>query len=656
MNHLKILRNPSGNTFIFTVITVAILTLMVGALVEYAGTENLQGRKQNDSTRAFLIANSALQKIKADLNNEALTNSFAYYFKYANPSSERQFPNRCNFFRSTNAAVNGQSIAYGGITYTVPTQVDMGSIGNWPVTCNIVASRGHDDNFTTLYGKGQMIIRVTAQYPNNSEGMSRTITETVQFGTSPSKVFDYAYFINNFGWMYGSTITLNGDVRSNRNFSFQSNPKLNGDVYASLDPTTGTAGVVNGTYVSDSISTWYNRTVSSTMRTRVGNPAISGGANYSPGYKGSSTKYQYQSELTMPYIPTLEGYKQLVADETSFGTGSTFTVADCTSYQGTLIADPVTTDSNGNKIISSSFKDRPYLAFWDSGANSYRQVQIFDNTTSRNTNYTSIKQAGALLISGDSTHPIVINGPVVVMGDVVIKGNYIGQGTIFANRNVHIADNLQALTPPSFPQTDSTPLTTFQTNKTKDLMGLVARGNVILGNYTLASYTTGVAPYNKPPFTAAYSLKQNDVYVDEDLGYYKTTMANGDHGFDGNYTNTDGGVKNNSDGSAATGATNRKFYQSTLADSVFSAFSVADNSTLTKVDGVMYNNHLVSGRIGATIVNGTMVARDEAIVFSGTINFNYDERIHSTHGEDRLKIFLPYELAKPYTITWREGS
>jgi len=655
MNHLKILRSKSANTFIFTVITVAILTLMVGALVEYAGTENLQGRKQNDSTRAFLIANSAVQKIKADLNNDVLTNSFAYYFKYANPTTERQFPNRCNFFRSTNVAVNGKSISYGGITYTLPTQINMGSIGNWPVTCDIIASRGHGDDLDTLYGKGQVILRVTAMYPNNSEGMSRTITETVQFGTQPSKVFDYAYFINNFGWMYGSTITLNGDVRSNRNFSFSSSPKLNGDVYASLDPTTGAAGVVNGTYNSDSLSTWYNRTVSSTMRTRPGNPAISGGANYTPGYKGTSTKYQYQSELTMPYIPSLDGYKTLVADETSFGTGSTYTIADCTSYTGTLIADPVTTDSNGNKVIASTALDRPYLAFWDSTANSYRRVQIFDNTTSRDTNYASIKQKGALLISGDDTHPIVINGPVVVMGDVIIKGKYIGQGTIFANRNVHIANNLQALTPPSFPQTDASPLATFQTNKTKDLMGLVARGNVILGNYTLASYTSGVAPYNQPPFTAPYSLVQNGVTVDSDLGYNNTTL-NGQAAFNGNYAGTDGGVKNNTDGSGATGASNRKFYQSAVADSVFSAFSVADNSTITRIDGVMYNNHLVSGRIGTTIINGTMVARDEAIVFSGSINFNYDERIHSSHGEDRLKIFLPYELSKPYTITWREGS
>lgn len=650
----NILKNRSGNTFIFTIFTVGILSLMVGALIEYAGTENLQGRKQNDSTRAFLIANSALQKIKADLNNEGNTNSFAYYFKYASPTAERQFPNRCDFFKSTNLAVNGQSISYGGITYTVPTTINMGSIGNWPVTCTLVSSRGHSDNFNTLYGKGQMIIRVSAQYPNNSEGMTRTITETVQFGTAPSKVFDYAYFINNFGWMYGSTITLNGDVRSNRNFSFSSNPRLNGDVYASLAPN-GTAGVVNGTYLSDTIAQWYNRTVSSTMRTRPGNPAISGGANYTPGYSGSSQKYQYQSELTMPYIPSLDGYKTLVADETAFGTGTATTVTDVTSHEGTLIASPITTDANGNTIVDSSFKDRPFLAFWDSAANSYRRIQVFDNTSSRNTNYAEIKHKGVLMISGDSTHPIVINGPVVVMGDVVIKGTYVGQGTVFANRNVHIAANLQAKTPPTYTQTDSAPLTTFQTNKTKDLLGLVARGNVILGNYTLSTYTSGVAPYNQPPFTAPYSLVQNGVTVDTDLGYSNTTL-NGEAAFNGNYAATDGYVKNNADGSAGTGSSNRKFYQSSLADSVFNSFAVSDNSTLTRIDGIMYNNHLVSGRIGQTIINGTMVARDEAIVFSSTINFNYDERIHSAHGEDRLKIFLPYELARPYTLTWKEGS
>ncbi len=35
---------------------------------------------------------------------------------------------------------------------------------------------------------------------------------------APSRVFDYAYFINNWGWFYGDTIYCNGNARSNGQF------------------------------------------------------------------------------------------------------------------------------------------------------------------------------------------------------------------------------------------------------------------------------------------------------------------------------------------------------------------------------------------------------------------------------------------------------
>ncbi|MFH1562451.1 MAG: TadE/TadG family type IV pilus assembly protein [Nitrospirota bacterium] len=49
----------------------------------------------------------------------------------------------------------------------------------------------------------------------------------------PSYVFDYVYFVNNWGWFYGSGITANGDIRSNGDFNFRYNPTVGGDVYAS---------------------------------------------------------------------------------------------------------------------------------------------------------------------------------------------------------------------------------------------------------------------------------------------------------------------------------------------------------------------------------------------------------------------------------------
>lgn len=64
-----------------------------------------------------------------------------------------------------------------------------------------------------------------------SGDVSQTVEATVQ-KNPPSKVFDYVYFINNWGWFYGSGITAKGDVRSNGIFSFRSGPRVDGQIYA----------------------------------------------------------------------------------------------------------------------------------------------------------------------------------------------------------------------------------------------------------------------------------------------------------------------------------------------------------------------------------------------------------------------------------------
>src|SRR5580658_5463849 len=47
-----------------------------------------------------------------------------------------------------------------------------------------------------------------------------------------SQVFDYEYFLNNWGWWWGSTITGNGAQRANWDFDFRDGPTVNGSIYA----------------------------------------------------------------------------------------------------------------------------------------------------------------------------------------------------------------------------------------------------------------------------------------------------------------------------------------------------------------------------------------------------------------------------------------
>jgi hypothetical protein len=48
----------------------------------------------------------------------------------------------------------------------------------------------------------------------------------------PSLVFDYEYFLNNWGWWWGPTIIGNGAQRANWDFDFRYNPEVNGSIYA----------------------------------------------------------------------------------------------------------------------------------------------------------------------------------------------------------------------------------------------------------------------------------------------------------------------------------------------------------------------------------------------------------------------------------------
>ena len=88
----------------------------------------------------------------------------------------------------------------------------------------------------------------------------QVVAETVRFAQSRSKVFDNAYFVNNYGWFQGSGGTANGDVRSNGDMYLDSRCKVNGSVYAAPNPELGVPGRVTNYGTMDSYSTYKGTT------------------------------------------------------------------------------------------------------------------------------------------------------------------------------------------------------------------------------------------------------------------------------------------------------------------------------------------------------------------------------------------------------------
>ncbi len=401
----------------------------------------------------------------------------------------------------------------------------------------------------------------------------RYITRVVRYGHDQGSIFDYTYFLNNFGWFYGSSITANGEIRGNGNFEFQGTPVVNGDVYASINPDVGggAAGEVIGTYTSWNLSTYRTKAVGKPTW-RPTRP------EFEYGYSGSSTQFDYQQVLEMPYLSDIDRFVALA-------------MAKNGTLQTTVSSSPATPVTINNVIN------------------------------------------GPVFLYGTASNPIVIDGPVVVRGDVAIGGYVTGQGTIYAERNIHIVNDVIYKKPPIYDKSEGADPESYAAyNATADFLGMAARGNIILGDYTSSDWTSNVTPYIKPTFTKPYT--------DED----GTTNS-------GNYTLVDG-IK--SDG------TSRKKYEGTWTNTQFQAMVNLLKSMLgrsdslpRRIDGLGYTNHLYAGRAKDAVWNGAIMSRDEGIVYNGTVTMNYDYRAKA-EGEYYIDIDLP-KAANAEPTVWLEG-
>ncbi|MDI6735274.1 MAG: Tad domain-containing protein [bacterium] len=370
---------------------------------------------------------------------------------------------------------------------------------------------------------------------------------------SPSYVFDYVYFLNNWGWFYGRGITANGDIRSNGDFDFRDEPGVAGDVYAS--------GEIRGTWKTP------------------------------PGQ--SYETYQGVKKLEMPNLQTLDYYKELAFEKNSF-----IKIGD------TLVIDKVFGDEQG--------------------------------------------ESGNIILEGSPSNPIEIHGPVVIIGDVVIKGTIQGTGTIYAGRNIYITSDINYKHAPSSPRPASDDPEVVdrwvEANKDKDIIGLAARENVIIGDYT------------KDPYFGYYG---NDKWYSN---YWLFNMGSEDVGADGipdtnvwiideehpqgywtDPTENDGIFQANTEDLDKDGLFDDKYNWTDIQTQVpitnfarlppnTDEFGDLATNRINKIECVIYTNHACAGRLGNGVhFNGAIVSKDETLIYRNTITLNYDERIHSRY-------------------------
>lgn len=505
-------------------------------------------------------------------------------------------------------------------------------IGNYAVAVTGVTAPDPYSRTVTISSVGWIDESKTGQISQYDP--QKIINVMAKFQLQRSGVFDYTYFVNNYGWMQGfspSNLIVNGDMRANGDFNFTGGvPTVNGSVYACSNAKLipGAAGIVNTPPAKYTTANYITQAAN--------NPRWRPGYNASlDGVQGSA---QYEQTRDLVYDANgavvngrLAGTALCDANgERSWQAGTSGQILQTLDTAPTQeLPMPDLSNISLYTNLSANYKD-PKQTYLDGTPNpTYNQgayLKVWDSTANKGAGaYVMLSKGGVVTgsasVVGDATHPVIIHGPVTFTQDVAIKGVISGQGTIYAGRNVHIVGSITYANPPDFRVSD--PTAADDLNEKKDLLGLAAGGSVIMGD--TSTFGSGNLQYMTPPFTKdRYDANGNLVKA-----------------FDANQVDSTGFKK----------------YQSTLGDSVIHSLS----SPIAQIDAIMYTNNVGGGLLGTSsgvTINGSLISKDEAMVVSGLpMEMNYDNRIKErgpTH-QALIDVALPRDPVL-YTANWQDQS
>ncbi len=637
------------------------VALVVSAVAGYVSHAARQTRIFLAKDRCRFAAQSAIEQAKVEIQA-----GFSAYVGMSG-TGVRIDPRQAeiyNWFDAVSAdrrTIGVSDAKHSPVTLHDPTNLINGCVVRIAIGLAVV----HDVN--TPVAEVPVVATGIFTYPDGLE-VCATVQERICFATGQSQVFNYAYFVNNYGWMDGSTITINGDMRANGDVSLTAST-INGRIYAAANSEVGATGRIT-LRTSPKIKnvSGYRTAAGPQSRPDIEDYNVPGAydapansTTITAGLKGTHGSSIVNAEpIPMPFVSDLDDYVEFAREKD--GT---------LSYPGYSY-----TDGAGKvRTVAGGSVDAHYAGAGPSG-----NPELADN--------------GALVLIGTPSNPIRINGPVVVDNDVIIKGYVSGQGTIYCGRNIHIIGDIKYVNAPSWGHPDSDDAAVESRNASKDLLGLIAKGNIVVGDNTSSSWLSSVQKYINGGSSSVVEKYACDA-SDADIGYpamfqgsYTAQEYVAGHGVDGSgyfpkvvtatetYTamepvyNWRGQLtgyrevekertKLNEDGTAAlSNMTGRRYYQTVCDDSIIS--SLKDSSGIGQIDAVLYNNHGIFGTPGKSGVrfnlNGSIVCRDEALIFSGNgINFNWDMRLMPRVGNATVeRLGLPVGPQKPYTVSWQE--
>ena len=486
-------------------------------------------------------------------------------------------------------------------------------------------------------------VQVDAWVPdrNHPQAISRRIDAVARVSIGRSEVFDYVYFINNWGWYYGDSITANGNVRANGEFDgggygayVRAFPRFKKLVGTDLRGYIDDGGLYSGW---DIVGAQNMRGDANAVWTQADADA---GKCEQDEVGQKKCLHPYENQIPMPNL------------------------TDMTQYEALAIRKNSSIRIGGNTIVQNVLGD-------DAG------------------------EKQNLYLSGTSANPIVISGPVVVRGNVIISGRVTGQGAIYCSGNVYVANNLTYLRPPTASPASATEPAMeswIADNQAADALGLFARDHVVVGNYTNSSWQSYVKswvndsrnrsnedsgedgiPNTRPGRDGIIGTADDDVL--EGDGQWTTDRYASLHEADnlippGKHVGDPiAGTGEDIDGDAVCDGTTQMSEFSIPAPLTSTnwagnipagtpSYGSVSSTTITRVDGALYTNHtigMLTLAYGQDLnFNGCVVSRNEAIVYGMTrCILNYDLRLlegGESHGFFLPKVWHPVEV-----IMWRSN-
>ena len=644
-----------------TVVLTAAAALVVGALIAYVGSAaRLTAVHEGDSV-CLVTAQSELELAKAAIN-EGFSQGVARGAHIIGAGDTIGTVNSFDWFGVGDATALTRSIgAKNGRGKAV--LLDESVTNNGCVVKVRAARINHPRD--TQWAEITLVARAERKNRGGTKSV-RTVAEVVRFAQQRSKVFNNAYFVNNYGWFQGTGCTANGDVRANGDMYLDAGCKINGRVYAARNEELGVRGDVSNCGKMDNASTYKSTTYGASNMARplmtdpVNGSYVSGGydapnGNVSTATLNARVHANEERETEMPFLG------DLTSPESDYRLWA----------QELHDADPAMCPiKQGGKTLVTVYYD---------GVGPSGDPNLADS--------------GVLVLEGTSTNPIEINGPVIVKSDVIIKGYVTGQGTIYAGRNVHIVGNIQYKNPPGWANKQAN-----SNNGSKDMLGLMAKGNIVMGDYSKSDWLSSIKTYlTTQPYVQKYKCDSTDdligypetfggsyVAVEKVTGLDSAYAANAPGGWDKatgqfgkvrektetyTYTTTEQQrvnigtakkpkyetrtveVQKTGTRTVLKNSFDRKYYESVCKDTEVSSRC----STITRIDAILYNNHGIFGKLGQCSINGSLVCRNEGLQYSSNLYLNWDIRLYSGSSEsvDNDKVGLARGSDNPpSTKTW----